>query len=81
MLAKRTGVAISALLLLTLTACGSSTSDRLLSGAAIGGGAGAAGGAIFGAPQTGAAIGAAVGAATGSLTDQQQIDLGEPIWK
>lgn len=66
--------------LLTLAACGSSTGDRALSGAAIGAGAGAVGGAIVGAPLTGAAIGAAAGAATGAATDEDDIDLGDPIW-
>ena len=81
MLKRKIAMTCSALLLLGLAACGNTTSDRLLSGAAIGGGVGAAGGAVFGAPLTGAAVGAAVGAAAGGLTDEQQIDLGEPIWK
>jgi osmotically inducible lipoprotein OsmB len=64
-----------------LAACGSSTSDRALSGGAIGAGAGLAGGALIGAPLTGAAIGGAAGAATGALTDEDEIDLGESIWR
>jgi len=63
-----------------LAACGSSTGDRGLSGAAIGAGAGAVGGAIVGAPLSGAAIGGVVGGATGALTDEDDIDLGDPIW-
>ena len=49
MLKRKIAMAGSALLLLGLAACGNTTSDRLLSGAAIGGGVGAAGGAVFGA--------------------------------
>lgn len=75
---------IGALLLVTafaLAACGSSTTDRALSGGAIGAGAGAAGGALMGDPLTGAVLGGAVGAAAGGLTDQEDIDLGKPLWK
>jgi hypothetical protein len=71
--------AIAAALL--LVGCGSSTSDRALSGAAIGAGAGAVGGALMGSPATGALIGGATGAAVGGLTDEEDIDLGKPIWR
>jgi hypothetical protein len=64
-----------------LTACGTSTTDRALSGGAIGAGAGALGGAMLGSPATGALIGGAVGAGTGALTDQSDIDLGKPVWR
>lgn len=73
-------LALAAALLLGLSACGVSPTDRMLSGGAIGAGAGAAGGAIFGSPLTGAALGAAVGAAAGGLTDDSQVYLGEPVW-
>tara|TARA_R110001592_G_scaffold64194_4_gene197432 strand:+ start:7604 stop:7867 length:264 start_codon:yes stop_codon:yes gene_type:complete len=66
---------------LGVSACGSSTSDRALSGAGIGAGIGAVGGLLVGAPVQGAAIGAAVGAGTGALTDEKKIDLGKPAWK
>ncbi len=66
---------------LALGACGSSTSDRALSGAGIGAGAGALGGALVGRPVEGALIGGAVGGATGALTDKDQIDLGKPVWR
>jgi hypothetical protein len=36
---------------------------------------------MVGAPVEGAVIGGAVGAATGALTDENDIDLGEPIWR
>lgn len=69
------------MLLLTLAACGSSTSDRALSGAGIGAATGAVGGAIMGSPGTGALIGGAVGAAAGGLTDEDNINLGKPWWR
>lgn len=56
-------------MVIVLTACGTSQSDRAISGGAIGAGVGAIGNtAIGGSPWTGAAIGGAVGAATGALT-------------
>lgn len=63
---------LPALLLIgLLTACGSSPTDRTVSGAGIGAGAGAVGGALLGAnPIGGAIIGGAVGAATGAVTDK-----------
>ncbi|MBY0354838.1 MAG: hypothetical protein K2Q12_03810 [Rickettsiales bacterium] len=67
---------------LTLGACGNTKSDRALSGGGIGAGAGAVGGAILGGDAvTGAVIGGAVGAAAGGLTDQDDIDLGRPVWR
>ncbi|MDX1576221.1 MAG: peptidoglycan-binding domain-containing protein [Kiloniellales bacterium] len=65
-----------------LAACGSSEGDRAASGAGIG----AAGGAVVGAVTglsivEGALIGAAVGGATGYLTDEDTINLGDPIWE
>ena len=69
-------------LVAALGACGYSTTDRALSGGAIGAGAGAAGAAITGYnPLTGALIGGAAGAAVGGLTDPHDIDLGDPIWR
>jgi hypothetical protein len=67
--------------LLLVASCGTSTSDRALSGGAIGAGAGAIGGALVGAPLAGAALGGAAGAATGALTRPGQIDLGKPAWE
>ena len=66
---------------LALGACGSSTSDRALSGGAIGAGAGAVGGALLGSPGTGALLGGAIGAGAGALTNENQIDLGKPVWR
>lgn len=79
---NRTCIAIAtALVALSLSACGSSTGERAISGGGIGAGVGALGGFMVGAPLEGALIGGAVGAGTGALTTQDQIDLGRPIWK
>lgn len=67
---------------LALAACGSTQEDRGLSGAGIGATAGAVVGAVTGLSIVeGVLIGAVAGGATGLLTDQNQINLGEPIWK
>jgi osmotically inducible lipoprotein OsmB len=64
-----------------LAGCGSSTSDRALSGAGIGAAAGAAGSTITGGSAVGGAvIGGAAGAAAGAATDEDDVDLGEPLW-
>lgn len=76
-----TKIAAFALSLIALAACGSSTSDRALSGGAIGAGVGAVGGAMLGSPVTGAVVGGAVGAGTGALTEKKDIDLGKPVWR
>lgn len=67
--------------LLGLSACGESKGDRAISGGGIGAAAGLVGGALIGAPLEGALIGGAVGAGTGALTNENQIDLGDPLWK
>lgn len=65
-----------------LVGCGSSQGERAASGAGIGAGVGAAGSAVTGGDiGTGAVIGGAVGAATGALTDEEDVDLGEPAWE
>lgn len=63
-----------------LAACGNTTQERALSGAGLGAAAGGAAGALTGDTLTGAVLGGAAGAAAGGLTDEDQIDLGEPIW-
>ena len=66
---------------LLLGACGSSKTDRGLTGGAIGAGLGAATGAVTGGSALGGAVlGGAAGAATGVLTDEDDVDLGEPVW-
>ncbi|HET6159377.1 MAG TPA: YMGG-like glycine zipper-containing protein [Dongiaceae bacterium] len=64
-----------------LSACGTTKSDRALTGAGLGAGAGALGGALVGHPVAGALVGGAAGAATGGLTDRDDINFGKPIWK
>jgi osmotically inducible lipoprotein OsmB len=66
---------------LALGACGTSTTDRAVSGAGIGAGVGAVGGLLLGDPVDGALIGAAVGGGTGALTDKSQVNLGKPAWR
>jgi hypothetical protein len=67
---------------LALAACGYNTTDRALSGAALGAGAGAATSAVVGGGVlTGALLGAGVGAAAGALTDPDDIQLGRPVWR
>ena len=70
-----------AVVALALGACGTTTGDRGLSGAAIGGATGAVVGALVGAPLAGAAIGAGAGAVAGAATSPTQIDLGKPAWE
>lgn len=65
-----------------LAACGTSKSDRALSGGGMGAGAGAAAAALTGGnPVTGAVIGGAAGAATGALTDEDDVNFGKPVWR
>jgi len=66
---------------LVLAGCGSSTGDRAASGAGIGAGAGAVIGAVTGLSiLQGVLLGAAAGGLTGALTDEDFINLGDPIW-
>ncbi|HEX2478082.1 MAG TPA: hypothetical protein VHK45_02310 [Geminicoccaceae bacterium] len=66
---------------LVLAACGSSTTDRALSGGGIGAAAGAGTAAVTGgSPVTGGLLGGAAGAAIGGLTDEDDLNLGDPIW-
>jgi hypothetical protein len=66
---------------LALGACGTSTTDRAVSGGALGAAAGAGVGALTGSTLGGALIGGAAGAAAGALTDSDQINLGKPWWR
>lgn len=75
-------VAIAASAALFLSACGTETSDRAISGAGIGAGAGAVVGAVTGLTMLeGALLGAAAGGLTGALTDADFLNLGDPIWE
>ena len=76
----RTAAIVAVLTL--LAACGTTKTDRALSGAGIGAGVGAVGSAVTGGNVgTGAVVGGAIGAATGALTTQQQLDAGRPLWR
>ena len=67
---------------LALTACGTTTTDRAVSGAGIGAATGAVIGAVTGlGPLAGAAIGGAVGGTAGAVTSPSQVDLGKPVWR
>ena len=72
---------IASAFLFALAACGTSTSDRALSGGALGAAAGAAIGSAYGDAGKGALIGGAAGAAAGALTDPCEVNLGDPYWK
>lgn len=73
---------MTAALCLFVAGCGTSKTDRALSGGALGAGAGAAGAAVTGGnPMTGAILGGAAGAAAGAVTDKDDIDLGDPVWR
>lgn len=71
-----------ALLSMPVYGCGTTATERGVTGGAIGAGAGAAGAAVTGGSALGGAVlGGAAGAATGVLTDQEDLDLGDPVWK
>ncbi len=65
-----------------LSGCGDTRGERTVTGAGIGAGAGAVVGAItgFGAGN-GALLGAAVGGVAGMVTDNSDVNLGDPAWK
>lgn len=69
-------ILMTVILGLALAGCGTTTSERALSGAGVGAAIGAGGAAVTGGSiGSGAVIGGAVGAATGALTDESEIDL------
>lgn len=68
-------------LLVALAACGQSRTERGISGAGIGAATGALGSALVdGNVGTGAVVGALAGGAVGAATDEDDIDLGRPLW-
>ena len=78
---RRFVIAILIGMTLFVSACGSSTGDRAASGAGIGAGVGAVVGAVTGLSVVeGAVIGAAAGGLIGGFTDEETINLGDPIW-
>jgi osmotically inducible lipoprotein OsmB len=66
---------------IALSACGTTTEDRAISGGLLGAGAGAAIGSLSGNAGTGALVGGAAGAATGALTDPCSLNIGDPWWR
>lgn len=78
----RTSLAAILALSALLAGCGTSKTDRALSGGALGAGVGAGTAAITGGNVLGgAAIGGAGGAAAGALTSPSDVDLGKPAWQ
>lgn len=77
----KTFVTIAAVALVS-SGCGSTPTERGVSGAGIGASAGAVLGAVTGMTVLqGAVIGATAGGLTGALTREDQINLGRPAWK
>ncbi len=73
------GAAIASML--ALAGCGTTASDRAISGGLIGAAGGAAIGSVTGSAGKGAVIGGVAGAAAGGLTTPDQIDGGKPVWR
>lgn len=74
-------VSAMAIVGLLLAACGTSKTERGVSGAGIGAAAGAGTAAVTGGnPLTGAILGGAAGGAAGVLTDEDDVNLGDPVW-
>jgi peptidoglycan hydrolase-like protein with peptidoglycan-binding domain len=68
-------------LMLVLSGCGTSTSDRAISGAGIGAAAGVVIGAVTGLTVLqGVVLGAASGGLIGGFTKASTVNLGDPIW-
>jgi hypothetical protein len=76
------GAACSALALLA-AGCGENRFDRTVTGTGVGAATGAAAGALLGpiGVVTGALIGAGAGGGIGLTTDEDQINLGRPIYR
>jgi osmotically inducible lipoprotein OsmB len=74
-------ISAAAVLALSLAGCGTTTGDRVVSGAGLGAAGGAVIGAMTGSWATGAAIGALGGGAIGAATDPCDLDLGTPYWR
>ena len=65
-----------------LASCGNTPEERGITGAGIGAGTGAAAAAVTGGSVAGGALlGGAAGAAVGALTEEDDIDFGEPLWE
>jgi hypothetical protein len=69
-------------ILLTISACGTMPEERAASGAGIGAATGAIVGAVTSlAVGPGALIGALGGGLVGAMTNKDQVNMGEPVWK
>src|SRR5258706_11757791 len=66
---------------LVLSGCGTTPTDRGLSGGLLGAGTGAAIGAVAGNAGAGALVGGVGGAAIGALTSPDDLNLGPPFWR
>lgn len=78
----RLSLVLIAVIGIGLAACGETATERGLTGAGIGAAGGAATGAATGGdPGTGAILGGLAGGAAGALTEEEDIDLGEPLWE
>jgi osmotically inducible lipoprotein OsmB len=78
---KRTLLALTMAGALGLAGCGTNSTDRAVTGGALGAAGGAAVGAMVGNPLAGAVIGGVGGAATGALTSPRDVNLGRPIYR
>lgn len=64
-----------------LAACGDNTTDRAVTGGALGAVAGGVVGSTMGVGGAGAVLGGAAGAAAGGMTTSDDINLGKPVWR
>jgi hypothetical protein len=82
MIFEKTKLVLAALVLsVSVSACGTTQSDRALSGGLLGAGTGAIIGSVTGSAGNGALIGGLGGAAIGALTSSRDINLGTPVWR
>ncbi|RJF86776.1 hypothetical protein D3874_06885 [Oleomonas cavernae] len=76
------GICAAGLLAVSVAGCGSSPTDRAISGGLIGAGLGAGTAAVTGGSiGTGVLIGGLGGAVIGGVTSDRDIDAGRPVWK
>ena len=78
---KKALIALSLAAAMATASCGTTTSDRALSGAGLGALGGAAIGSVTGSAGKGAVIGGVLGAAAGALIPPDQANLGDPVWR
>lgn len=77
---KQILMAASILAALSVAACGTTPTERGLTGAGIGAATGAVIGGVTGG-STGAVVGGVVGGVVGAVTTKDDIDIGDPPWK